>query len=113
MPQIEGVIDEEKKVAHSKLGSKTEDVIMDPSKIKYKVKDDKVDICYIPMVQSGGEYDLRPSVSFLSTLRARWVTLGDAKSSLGDATSSLGDAESSRGDAKSSLGDAESSLGDT
>jgi len=31
------VIDEEKKVAHSKLASKTEDVIMDPSKIKYKV----------------------------------------------------------------------------
>lgn len=37
MPHIETVIDEEKKVAHSKLASKTEDVIMDPSKIKYKV----------------------------------------------------------------------------
>lgn len=26
-----------------------------------QVKDDNVDICYIPMVQSGGVYDLRPS----------------------------------------------------
>jgi hypothetical protein len=39
VPQIEMVIDEEKKVTHSKLASKTEDVIMDPSKIKFKVID--------------------------------------------------------------------------
>jgi hypothetical protein len=50
---------------------------------------------------------------WVTTLRAHWVsTLGDAESTLGDAESTLGGAESSLGDAKSSLGDAESSMGD-
>lgn len=60
---IAGIIDEEKKVKHSKFGQKIEEVITDPSKIKIKLKPENVDISYPPIVQSGGVYDLRPSAT--------------------------------------------------
>lgn len=59
VPQLEGIIDDEKKVRHSKLADKIEEVISEPSKIEIKLKADSVDIAYPPLVQSGGEYDLR------------------------------------------------------
>ncbi|KAJ1379296.1 PH-like domain superfamily [Sesbania bispinosa] len=59
--KLENVIDEEKKVSHSTLMEETEKVILEPSKVNCKLKADNVDICYPPIFQSGGEFDLRPS----------------------------------------------------
>ncbi|XP_010941792.1 FACT complex subunit SPT16 [Elaeis guineensis] len=63
VPKLEKAIDEEKKVSHSSLMDDTEKVILDPSKIKVKLKAENVDICYPPIFQSGGKFDLRPSAS--------------------------------------------------
>lgn len=61
VPQLEGIVDKEKKVKHSKLSEKTEEVIGDPTKAKVKLLADNVDIAYPPIYQSGGNYDLRVS----------------------------------------------------
>uniref|UniRef100_A0A5B6Z6E1 FACT complex subunit n=1 Tax=Davidia involucrata TaxID=16924 RepID=A0A5B6Z6E1_DAVIN len=63
VPKLEKVIDEEKKVSHSSLMDDTEKVILEPAKVKVKLKADNVDICYPPIFQSGGEFDLKPSAS--------------------------------------------------
>ncbi|KAK1401892.1 FACT complex subunit [Heracleum sosnowskyi] len=63
VPKLEKVIDEEKKISHSTLMDDTEKVILDPAKAKVKLKAENVDICYPPIFQSGGEFDLRPSAS--------------------------------------------------
>ncbi|CAL8465250.1 g4785 [Coccomyxa elongata] len=61
--ELERIIDEEKKVKHTKFGQKIEEVITDPSKINVKLKADMVDISYPPIVQSGGVYDLKAGAS--------------------------------------------------
>lgn len=63
VPKLEKTIDEEKRVTHSSLMDNTEKVILEPAKIKVKLKAENVDICYPPIFQSGGEFDLRPSAS--------------------------------------------------
>ncbi|KZV47398.1 hypothetical protein F511_07812 [Dorcoceras hygrometricum] len=63
VPKLEKVIDEEKKVTHSSLMDDTEKVILEPARIKVKLKAENVDICYPPIFQSGVEFDLRPSAS--------------------------------------------------
>ncbi|KAI3445460.1 hypothetical protein Pfo_002125 [Paulownia fortunei] len=63
VPKLEKIIDEEKKVAHSSLMDDTEKVILEPARIKVKLKADNVDICYPPIFQSGGVFDLKPSAS--------------------------------------------------
>ncbi|XP_022872909.1 LOW QUALITY PROTEIN: FACT complex subunit SPT16-like [Olea europaea var. sylvestris] len=63
VPKVEKVIDEEKKVTHSSLMDDTEKAILDPVKIGVKLKAENVDICYPPIFQSGGTFDLRPSAS--------------------------------------------------
>lgn len=63
VPKLEKVIDEENKVAHSMLMDDTEKVILEPGRIKVKLKAENVDICYPPIIQSGGQFDLRPSAS--------------------------------------------------
>lgn len=63
VPKLENVIDEEKKVTHSSLMEETEKAIVDPSKAGAKLKSDNVDICYPPIFQSGGQFDLRPSAA--------------------------------------------------
>ncbi|KAL3515893.1 hypothetical protein ACH5RR_022795 [Cinchona calisaya] len=63
VPRLERVIDEEKKVTHSALMEETEKAILDPARIKVKLKAENVDICYPPIFQSGGSFDLRPSAS--------------------------------------------------
>ncbi|KAL6771432.1 hypothetical protein ACKKBG_A26355 [Auxenochlorella protothecoides x Auxenochlorella symbiontica] len=55
--EIEGVIDNEEKVRHSKIAEKTEDTILNPSKINIKLKADAIDVAYPPILQSGGTYD--------------------------------------------------------
>ncbi|KAI5394695.1 variant 3, FACT complex subunit spt16, partial [Lathyrus oleraceus] len=59
--KLENVIDEEKKILHSTWMEETEKVILEPSKVNCKLKADNVDICYPPIFQSGGKFDLRPS----------------------------------------------------
>lgn len=63
VPKLEKVIDEEKKVSHSSLMDDTEKVILEPSKVKVKLRAENIDICYPPIFQSGGEFDLKPSAS--------------------------------------------------
>ncbi|XP_015886873.3 FACT complex subunit SPT16 [Ziziphus jujuba] len=63
VPKLEKVIDEEKKVSHSSLMDDTEKTILEPAKIKVKLKAENVDICYPPIFQSGGDFDLKPSAS--------------------------------------------------
>ncbi len=59
IPQLETIIDEEKKVKHSTLSSLVEDRILEPSKLEVRLKRDKVNTCYSPVVQSGGNYNLK------------------------------------------------------
>lgn len=63
VPKVEKVIDEEKKISHSSLMDETEKAILEPARIKVKLKAENVDICYPPIFQSGGEFDLKPSAS--------------------------------------------------
>ncbi|KAK3016998.1 hypothetical protein RJ639_006564 [Escallonia herrerae] len=63
VPKLEKVIDEEKKVSHSALMDETEKAILEPARVKVKLKAENVDICYPPIFQSGGEFDLKPSAS--------------------------------------------------
>ncbi|KAF6173262.1 hypothetical protein GIB67_026957 [Kingdonia uniflora] len=63
VPEVEKIIDEEKKVSHSKLMEETEKSILEPSRVRVKLKAENVDICYPPIFQSGGEFDLKPSAS--------------------------------------------------
>lgn len=63
VPKVEKVIDEEKKVSHSSLMNETEKAVLDPARIKVKLKAENVDICYPPIFQSGGDFDLKPSAS--------------------------------------------------
>ncbi|XP_009615496.1 FACT complex subunit SPT16-like [Nicotiana tomentosiformis] len=63
VPKLEKIIDEEKKVTHSLLMDDTEKAILEPTKIKVKLKAENVDICYPPIFQSGGNFDLRPSAT--------------------------------------------------
>ncbi|KAF5454235.1 hypothetical protein F2P56_023915 [Juglans regia] len=63
VPKLEKIIDEEKKVSHSSLMDDTEKAILEPARIKVKLKAENVDICYPPIFQSGGDFDLKPSAS--------------------------------------------------
>ncbi|CAB4285081.1 unnamed protein product [Prunus armeniaca] len=63
VPKLETVIDEEKKVTHSSFMDETEKAILEPSKAGAKLKAENVDICYPPIFQSGGQFDLRPSAA--------------------------------------------------
>ncbi|KAF0909578.1 hypothetical protein E2562_037394 [Oryza meyeriana var. granulata] len=63
VPKLEKVIDEERKVTHSSLMDDTEKAILDPLKVKVKLKAENVDICYPPVFQSGGKFDLKPGAS--------------------------------------------------
>lgn len=66
MPKILSVIDEGKKFTHSKLSEDFENALTNQLK-KYKTKlpstlnTDFVDICYPPIIQSGGVFSLKPS----------------------------------------------------
>lgn len=66
MNKILSVIDEGRKVTHSKLSEDIESVVTGQLK-KFKTKlpptldTDMVDICYPPIIQSGGTYSLKPS----------------------------------------------------
>ncbi|KAI8393680.1 FACT complex subunit-domain-containing protein [Radiomyces spectabilis] len=65
--EMSTIVDEEKKVSHEKLAEQTEEALLDPKMAKrlrippeVENKDD-IDWCYTPIIQSGGNYDLRSS----------------------------------------------------
>ncbi|KAK3136504.1 hypothetical protein QOZ80_5BG0437080 [Eleusine coracana subsp. coracana] len=60
VPKLENIIVNERKVEHSKLMELTEKIILAPMKINVRLKAENVDICYPPIFQSGGKYDLKP-----------------------------------------------------
>ena len=59
--EVENAIEEELKISHVKLSEKTEDAILAPAKTLglKDISNEDVDICYPPIFQSGGEYDLK------------------------------------------------------
>uniref|UniRef100_A0A6V2I6E2 FACT complex subunit n=1 Tax=Ditylum brightwellii TaxID=49249 RepID=A0A6V2I6E2_9STRA len=59
--RIEEVIDSELNVTHTQLSGEIDGIIEDPSKINLKVPKEHVQSCYFPIVQSGGEYDIKIS----------------------------------------------------
>jgi len=67
--RFEEAVDEEKKISHSKLSDDVENDMSDMKKLKLHkesatVKNVNMDVlepCYPPIIQSAGEYDLRPS----------------------------------------------------
>lgn len=65
---METIIDEEKKVKHDTLATNVESVFDDLSKIKVQLSAADVESCYMPIIQSGGQYDLRPNAQSSSSL---------------------------------------------
>ena len=63
IPKLEDVIDKELSVTHETLAEEIEGVITEPAKIKLKVPSDIVRSAYYPIIQSGGNYDIRLSAA--------------------------------------------------
>jgi len=61
IPRLEDIIDKEQKVTHDQISAEIDGILEDPSKINLKVPQEHVQSAYYPIVQSGGEYDLRVS----------------------------------------------------
>lgn len=61
IPRLEEVIDKEEKVSHEALAEEVEEIFADPTKIKLKVPAEHVQSAYFPIIQSGGDYDLKVS----------------------------------------------------
>ncbi|KAG2330324.1 hypothetical protein Bca4012_020072 [Brassica carinata] len=61
VPKLDKVIDEERDVTHTMLMGLTEKAILDPTKAGVTLKPECVDICYPPIFQSGGKFDLKPT----------------------------------------------------
>ena len=63
---MESIIDEEKNIKHSQIADDVEQALFDKEsrrkmKLPANVDPELMDCCYSPIVQSGGEYDLKPS----------------------------------------------------
>ena len=61
VPELEDIVDGEKRVKHHNFATRIEDAILDPKKVGLSLIQEKVDFCYSPIVQSGGEYNLKAS----------------------------------------------------
>ncbi|RYH14203.1 M24 family metallopeptidase, partial [archaeon] len=61
VPEMESILDNDTKVSHTELSKKIEAIIQDPNKIGLKLSADSVESCYDPIVQSGGQYDIKLS----------------------------------------------------
>lgn len=58
--EMTGIIDKEKKVSHKKLSDKFNDAISKDASRFFEGVDPKfIDTCYVPIIQSGGNYNLR------------------------------------------------------
>eukprot|EP00123_Amoebidium_parasiticum_P018054 comp24084_c0_seq1/m.43387 comp24084_c0_seq1/g.43387 ORF comp24084_c0_seq1/g.43387 comp24084_c0_seq1/m.43387 type:complete len:1079 (-) comp24084_c0_seq1:25-3261(-) len=58
---LEDIIENNKKATHSQLADKLEALFTDLHKLGVKVAAEAVESCFLPMIQSGGKYNLRPS----------------------------------------------------
>ena len=61
VPRLEEVIDKEESITHEALAEEIEEIYADPTKIKLNVPPDHVQSAFFPIIQSGGDYDLRVS----------------------------------------------------
>lgn len=61
IPRLEDIIDKEESVTHEALADEMEEIYADPKKIKLNVPPEQVQSAYFPIIQSGGDYDLRVS----------------------------------------------------
>jgi nucleosome binding factor SPN SPT16 subunit len=59
--RMEQAIDSEESITHDTLAQYVDEILEDPSKINLKVPSDDVQSCFLPIVQSGGTYDLKIS----------------------------------------------------
>ena len=59
--RLEEIIEEEKKITHENFAQEIEAILEDPNKIKLNVPQSDVGSCYFPIIQSGGNYDLKVS----------------------------------------------------
>jgi len=61
--ELEDVIDQERKDTHEQLAQKVSDAMEDLPSVdpKLTIPEGIVESCYFPIIQSGGEYDLRPN----------------------------------------------------
>eukprot|EP01047_Picozoa_sp_COSAG01_P058297 COSAG01_NODE_6853_length_3468_cov_28.165331_1_plen_719_part_10 len=72
IPKLEGVVDEETQVTHTKLAEDLEELFDDPAKLASvwkaasKIDRERVDMTYPPIIQSGGVYNLKPSAATTS-----------------------------------------------
>ena len=64
--RLEDIIEEETKITHENFSSEIEAIIEDPNKIKLNVPTDDVQPCYFPIIQSGGNYELKVSAQSTS-----------------------------------------------
>lgn len=61
--EIESVVDEDKKISHEQLAAKTEDAFSEPQKLGVKLSADLLESCYTPIIQSGGNFNLKPTAA--------------------------------------------------
>ena len=59
--KMEEIIDSEKEISHEELAQAVDEILENPANIGLKVSSDDVQSCYYPIIQSGGQYDLRAS----------------------------------------------------
>ena len=62
-PRLEQAADDEEKVTHEDLAQGTEDAFAEPVKVGVKLNPELLEPCYTPILQSGGEFDLKPSAT--------------------------------------------------
>jgi len=65
IPRLEEIIDKDESITHEALAEEIETIYANPKKIKVNVSPDDIGTAYFPILQSGGNYDLK--VSALST----------------------------------------------
>ncbi|KAM9950734.1 hypothetical protein ACTFIT_012009 [Dictyostelium discoideum] len=63
LPKIETIIDKGERQTHNQLADYAADIFESPEKISSKLTVEHVDYSYVPIIQSGGIYDLRASAS--------------------------------------------------
>jgi nucleosome binding factor SPN SPT16 subunit len=64
--KLEEIIEEETEITHEAFASEIEAILEDPNKINLSVPASDVSPCYFPIVQSGGNYDLKISAQSTS-----------------------------------------------
>eukprot|EP00004_Rigifila_ramosa_P015668 TRINITY_DN364_c2_g1_i2.p1 TRINITY_DN364_c2_g1~~TRINITY_DN364_c2_g1_i2.p1 ORF type:complete len:1023 (-),score=283.22 TRINITY_DN364_c2_g1_i2:20-2818(-) len=61
LKKIEEIVEEEKKIKHITLAEDAERAISNPSLAGAKLNAELIEPCYLPIIQSGGTYNLKPS----------------------------------------------------